>query len=484
MDFIYVLYNLNNPDNETLYSTDLFDLFGSPDGLTKGFVYSIKKSEHKKLRWDWGISGFKNVVKALYYQRHSNLKGFSDFYNKFLASNLKLKEFFNFPLQALYQVKPKKDNSVLFPAFIMNIYDIEKEGNRIYLSFIPDAYFIVDPEAWKNFLITREDYENWKEFCDDSKLLQDMLKAPAQAQHRIYPAASFNQMINLSPTSSIFFKKLDLSDRRMGERDVLDNQIFWNMYQYFTKHSQVIGKARFKYKSKAFQINGISTNTLSKGNACYKQEIGTPQAICSALSSCFEDEFIYNEFDGSQEIHINQSKYFKRAFQIKNFRQYNDAFANTDYDYVVDLNPLGINKVICFDLTVGLWNKGRDKSIEDYIKQWKHNIVSMPKNNSEIITVFAFGINEKADNFFRQQSSFETLEAFINTLVENDDCVVYDGGNLSITASNKIFFIPFFANKFNVELEKLMENPRESLMYKFLFKLLCELKKEFKGGQD
>ena len=69
MNFVYVLYNLNNPDIEGAYSNDLFDLFGSPDGHSKGFVYSIRKSDHKKLRWDWGISGFRNIAAALYYDR-------------------------------------------------------------------------------------------------------------------------------------------------------------------------------------------------------------------------------------------------------------------------------------------------------------------------------------------------------------------------------------------------------------------------------
>ena len=91
---------------------------------------------------------------------------------------------------------------------------------------------------------------------------------------------------------------------------------------------------------------------------------------------------------------------------------YDKKFENTDYDYVVDLRPLGFNQLICMDLTVGLWNKGRDKDIADYLEQWKHNIVLMPKFNPTIFTIFSFGVQSNPTQFFKPQSKYENLSEF------------------------------------------------------------------------
>ena len=147
MKFIYVLYNKNNPDLDDIYSNDLFDLFGSPDGTIKGFIYSMQKGVHKRLKWDWGISGFKNLVMALYYESKGNLIDFDNFYEHVKNNKIKLSDIFRFPIKAVYQVKPKNDNSVLFPAFILDIHDISKEGNRIFLTFSPNALRLYPPSS-------------------------------------------------------------------------------------------------------------------------------------------------------------------------------------------------------------------------------------------------------------------------------------------------------------------------------------------------
>jgi hypothetical protein len=473
MNFTYVIYNANDPDLPGNFSNDLFDLFGSPDGHLKGFVYSKLKSDHKRLRWDWGINGFRNVSLAYYFEKYKNLKGFDFFYNRFLKGKSLISELIKFPIKAIYQVKPKFNSSLCFPAFLMEIHNIEKVENRLFLTFSADSYFIVDPKSWKSYLALRNNFDNWKHFCDDLNILNAILKSSAQSQHRIYPLSPFN--CDLTAANTFLYKKLDLSDRKQNERDILDNQIFWNMYQYFTNQHQVSGNASFAFNSRFYEIKRVPSNSLSEANAVFKQEIGSLKAICSSLSQCFEDRFISIDFGLSESIDIKQSKFIKRAYQIKNFAHFDKLYENTDYDYVIDLRPVGIKKLICLDLTVGLWNKGRNKTVDEYLNQWKHNITLMPKFNSEIITVFYFGINEKPESFLKSQSSFKNLSEFICDIANNNSHMVFNGKDSVVTDKHQSIFLPFCDKDFAKELDLLMDSPRDSLLGNCLTKLFTAL---------
>lgn len=115
----------------------------------------------------------------------------------------------------------------------------------------------------------------------------------------------------------------------------------------------------------------------------------------------FGDKYLNIEFEGKNEISYKDSVIFKREFQIRNIKgEENNEFVDTDYDFALKLQRLGINKIILVDLTTALWRKGL-LSYEDYIKRWKETCFNIPYRHSDIFFVWYILVNDTEEKFFK-----------------------------------------------------------------------------------
>lgn len=74
-DFLIVIYN--SLELKSAYRSDLVDLFGTPDGIRKGYLGSITRP----LNWDWGEAGFLKLINIIYSLSGKDPKGFESYYH-------------------------------------------------------------------------------------------------------------------------------------------------------------------------------------------------------------------------------------------------------------------------------------------------------------------------------------------------------------------------------------------------------------------
>jgi len=99
----------------------------------------------------------------------------------------------------------------------------------------------------------------------------------------------------------------------------------------------------------------------------------------------------------------------------------------------------------------------------------------------DLYAIYSFGINMEPDKFFVSESSFSSLNNFIEELAkDNKNLITVDSEikSKSISRSDKTIFVPFFGNRFEPELKSLMENPRKSLLYYSTKRLLESIRKD------
>jgi hypothetical protein len=74
-------------------------------------------------------------------------------------------------------------------------------------------------------------------------------------------------------------------------------------------------------------------------------------------------------------------------------KKFDPEYSETDYDYQLDLSKLSIKHYevnLLFDLTAGLWNKGRGESTKEFVEQWEHNLIKIPTITVSYITYNVF----------------------------------------------------------------------------------------------
>jgi hypothetical protein len=412
VNFIIAIYN--KLDETSSFRSDIFDLFGTPDGMNFGLLGSKEGQKFKSLRWDWGLNGVKKTCKFLYWREHLTLNGFESWYRNFDFSDLS--KMIN---TLLYVFKYKKDK---IPAFVASVKNTEKKNKRLWFEFVPLKFVLLPPDFMRDyhrdfFTGGREDSNKWIKFFNDEygKTNLDMAfqeifsSATTQDQYHIIPVEYIDRWVGEHTESTISTKPLFVSsvidNKKLLTKNLpTNNQIFWSIFSQYTGHTQVRGSFSIIVKGKTYSVTDIPVNAFVEKGYVYNHEVGVASALFQALqealdikaySSFQENKFLKIEFSGSNSICLSESHFVKRAMKVGDTANiYDLKYKFTDYDYVLDLNPLGIKQKIAFDLTSGLWYKGFGKSKADLVDQWLHNLIDIPLNNPDIITVWHYGLTK------------------------------------------------------------------------------------------
>ena len=173
---------------QSAYHDDLFSLFGDPDNLNSGYIGSKLK---KPIKWDWGHSGLKKIMKFIFYvslNRKDDVY-FEKWYKEERRNNFCHSGKFFSKILYVFRYKGKT-----IAAFIATVKGIEKYEGRIWLEFIPQRYFLLPPtfidEFKKRYFSSgREDPDKWSSELGIDNLITEKIfsSAASQDQYHIIP---------------------------------------------------------------------------------------------------------------------------------------------------------------------------------------------------------------------------------------------------------------------------------------------------------
>jgi hypothetical protein len=499
--FLITIYN--DLEVQSKYRSDLFDLFGSPDGTRRGYLGSRKDP----LCWDWGTTGFRKIINIMHTLSGADPNNFPSFYESKIMRKAGIVRalvengIIDSSPQMLYVFK---QGTRKIPAFIATIHDLSwrEDTGRIDITFQPTRYMLLDPTAWREFwfkLFTggREDPQKWLNVWDESwkiprptlPQLQRMLHSSVnQDQYHLIPYGLLTDSLQNDverKQCTFFTKEITNVSKRVKLQVSTDNQILWGLLSEFTGRTQVKGTVELNYHGR-YMITNIPANTISEESLVFKQEIGAARTICQVMLDVFGEEYLSIEFGKELTKTLLDSQFLKRASQVSMVaKEYDSEYAETDFDYELRLEPLRHQisslrrKKILFDLTAGLWNKGIGKNKEEFVAQWQHTLTKLPEANDDLIILWHYGLStEVRDGSYQGQELGDYIASRANIQITKYS----PGAILKSRTPPQLVLLPFFrdsATRLETELNRMSSDNaterRKSNLYGALKELLERL---------
>lgn len=456
---ILLTYILNNLEKGSEFHEDLFELFGTDDGTRKGLVgkWDDDTGNFETICWDWSTSNIKHITNLLYIlaKQKQGKKYTPAEFESFYESEVKhsdnmIKAFregglIEGKLLGLYVMRYKKQ----FPALVLEIVSISWEKDRsrpLLIEFRPIKYFILNPSAWRNIKKKSRKFEFWNNYIQNSESKIDpLLKKYSNMKQAIYgliPLEKFSD--TLSKAKTLFIKDVEETG---GNEVVTDNQIFWELFKEFTGKSHEKGKVTIPAERRR-EIYNIPINSLSSRNRVYKQELGVANTLCHLLLEFFHEDYLDAEFGDRRKITPKETAVLKRNFRVSNISNEGDSdYSECDYDYLTDLEELGIEKKILFNLTTGLWRKSHGKGYEEFLDQWKYLHFRIPSEHSKYSFLWYVTIPETEEDFFENSPLHDNFDELVNALnsdIEASVKVVKSEDSLPLEEKSNVVCLPIF----------------------------------------
>ena len=504
LDFIIAIYN--KLDRDSPYRSDIFDLFGTPDGLNTGLIGTRDRHSFKSLYWDWGLNGIKKVCKFLYWQKNQNLDGFERWYHRL--------DFAALPgmIDKLLYVFKYQDKRIA--AFVATINRTEKRNSRLWFDFTPRKFVLLPPDFMADyrrdfFSKGREDSQKWTAFFEqeygmvgqESALDSVFSSAASQDQYHIIPTKYIEKWVERHADPEMTTKPLFISsvvdNKRLLVKDLPStNKVFWSIFSQYTGRTQITGSFSILIKGSEYSVTDIPVNSFVEKGYVYCHEVGVPYAVFQVLKETLEEraymsfkenEFLRVEFSEKRSIGFGESRLMKKARRVGDVAtDYSARYKLTDYDYVLDLSPLGLRHKVVFDLTSGLWHKGLGKTKSDFVQQWLHNLTYVPLNNPDIVAVWHYGLVK-----FELYDDLEIGQWLIrNSGLKTDQCLYLNKaalaeGDMPITKDIRLILLPLYDDNpdfLDLTRELMSLNPGQPMdklkasgLYKMTSKLIGHL---------
>jgi len=500
-EYLPYLYNNLSPGEtfELNFEDDLFELFGSEDLSQTGLVgkWNSHIHDYESVRWNWGFANLKGFVGLLYMLNSLEngikfeLEEFERFYKrkimhqKDIVQNLQEKGLVPVPFRMIYTLRYR---SYYLPALMLRIRNMEwnlKEHPKypIYITFVPEAYFLVESKLWENLdALAHRDEDYWKKHLHEryeikiSEQIEQVLRSYTFSQniYRIMPFSLFTERflpnIKKSKNGIFYLKRVE---RRQPDLALSDNQIFWGLFHHITNTTQVLYPLELRVDDERYLIQNLPINTLSDRTDVFRQEAGTANVICHALLDVFGRRYLSSEFGTVNTIKSSETSILQRALKLKNVaKSPTEEFANTNYDYATFLSSLGVDHTVLFSLTVGLWHKGR-KSYNKYLAQWREMIFETPITAKNVTTIWFIAPDTTERKFFSDPTipdkSLENMIARITDGLGSIDWQITDGEKFKLERKKIVILAQFRetpkSKNVRKELENLLKQPRQTRLY-------------------
>lgn len=489
----FLLYILNNLERSSIFHEDLFELFGAEDASRKGLVgkWDRDTNDFRTACWDWGVSNFRHITNLLYYiAKRAEGKSydpdeFNELYNEKIKYSddvvevLRKEKIIPDRLLAIYVLRYKKQ----FPALILEIENIKWERGRkraLLLEFKPIKYFILDPSVWNILRQKTRSEKFWLDLFDVSskeREIRGLLRRYSQMQQAIYGLVPLDRFTSDLLKGSIFLLK-DV-EREGGDGLISENQIFWEFFRIFTGAKQETTLVTLKNDYR-YEVGGIPINSLTKRSLTYAQEAGVPNVLCHLVLENFGDEYLKIEFREKNKISYREAKILGRAFPVHNILgEENNRYADSDYDYILNLEPLGINRKFLFALTTALWKKGH-ASYEEFLQKWKELYFDLLSRHENYRLVWYIAVDTMERAFFKDNEQHKDFTDLFNTLTRDVEegfaQRVRDEHDIESIEKSRVTVIALFRSAPNAknvkrELENLRKRYKETVFYKTLKEL-------------
>jgi len=499
--YLPYLYNNLSPGEtfELNFEDDLFELFGSEDLSETGLVGKWKSQicDYESARWNWGSTTLKGFVGLLYLLNSLEngskfeLEEFERFYKrkimhqKDIVQNLQEKGLVPVPFRMIYTLRYR---SYYFPALMLRIQKMEwnpKEHPKypIYITFVPETYFVVESALWEDLdAQAHRDKNYWKEHLQEkhrikiNEEIEQVLRSYTFSQnvYRIMPFSLFTERflpnIKKSKNGIFYLKRVE---RRQPDLILSDNQIFWGLFHRITNTTQVLYPLELRVDDERYLIQNFPVNTLSDRTDVFRQEAGTANVICHALVDIFGRRYLSSEFGTMNTIKSSETSILRRALKLKKVaKSPTEEFANTNYDYATFLSSLGVDHTVLFSLTVGLWRKGR-KSYNEYLAQWREMIFKTPITTKNVTMVWFIAPDTTEWKFFSDPTipdrSLENMIDRITDGLSSDNWQITDGKDFKLEGKKTVILAQFRetpqSKNVRKELENLLKQPRQTRLY-------------------
>jgi hypothetical protein len=502
-EYIPYLYNNLSPGQsfELNFEQDLFELFGSEDLSQKGLVgrWNSHIGDFESARWNWsstglkGFTGLLHLLRSLETKRTFDPEEFEFFYStnivhqQDIVKKLQEEELVPTPFRMIYAFRYR---DYFFPALTLRIEKMEwnpEEHPRypIYITFVPEGYFVVNGALWKDIDKTIRTKKYWENHLkEDYRIeinheIQKMISSYVFSQniYRTMPVSLFTEKflpsIRKSKNEIFYLKHVEVTQPELA---LSDNQIFWGIFHQITRTKQILYSLEISVNNLPYTIQNIPINTLSHMTDVYRQEAGSANVICHVLFDIFGSSYLKSEFGLNNRIGSSQTNILRRAVRLEDVtKSPSKEFANTNYDYAVFLNQLGIDHKILISLTVGLWRKGR-KTYSEYLSQEKEMIFKTPNTTENVTVIWFMAPDATEDKLFSDPTiSDRSLRSMINHITTGLDSNnwLITNGNYSNLGEKRIIVLAEFretpqSRNVRRELENLLKEPRQTKFYRIV----------------
>ncbi|NIO20759.1 MAG: hypothetical protein GTN76_08490 [Candidatus Aenigmarchaeota archaeon] len=297
-------------------------------------------------------------------------------------------------------------------------------------------------------------------------------------QQAIYGLIPLDRFASDLLNASVFLLK-DV-EKEGGDELLSENQIFWEFFRIFTGAKQETALVTLKNDYR-YEMGGIPINSLTKRSLTYTQEAGVPNVLCHLVLEKFGEKYLRTEFGGKNKISYKEAKILGRAFPVHKIHgEENNRYADSDYDYILDLEPLGGNKKFLFALTTALWKKGHS-SYEEFMQKWRELYFDLLSRHDEYRLVWYITVDSIERTFFRdnvQHKGFrDLLDALTKDVGEDFAQRVREERDIESVKKGQLTIVSLFRNAQNAknvkrELENLRRRYRETIFYKTLKELV------------
>ncbi|MEM3629362.1 MAG: hypothetical protein QXE06_08355 [Candidatus Bathyarchaeia archaeon] len=235
------------------------------------------------------------------------------------------------------------------------------------------------------------------------------------------------------------------------------------------------------------KITNIPIKAMFRDSDVFKHEAYFADLIWNKIWEIYPKQFC-DTFHGKANIKISESIVIKREVKSKDLDPAS-RFSLSSYDYVIDLNALGLKRCLLFDLTTGLWKKSGfheiGKTTEEYVETWRELLFNIPKKLADVYAIWYIVINSTEDKFFDETApqGVKSIDELVNLITSADKktaiIIKSDADLVGLDLkTHKFIVIPIFNSssakgEARWEIRRLEEKRYDKiLMWKILDRLL------------
>jgi len=294
--------------------------------------------------------------------------------------------------------------------------------------FTPLRYFFFDYKTWSKM--------QKKRYC----------KTPGQRNIDALPAKLLSEFIDS------YERYLDGTQliAPINHKGVLEAFLNVSNVRFELKHKV---KHECSICERIHQISDIPIKAMFRDSDVFKHEAYFADLLWDKLWEKHPSEFC-KSFKGKNNIKISESIVLKREFKVKEISP-SSPFALNSYDYAVDCSGLGLDRLVLFDLTTGLWKKSGfheiGKTGEEYVELWRELLYNIPKKTANAYAVWHIVVNSIEETFFDETApkATKSMDDLLNTITSGSDEAIItlksekDFSSLDLT-KHRLIAVPIF----------------------------------------